>query len=119
MSTTSSTTTSGPRSLPPHMRREGFAPPADLAALRDSPQEEGMRRVRTPLGAHAWLVTRYADVREVLGDAERFSNESLPPFPVPGGAPDGETAGDRRAGSLLLTDPPEHTRLRKLLTGEF
>ena len=24
-----------------------------------------------------------------------------------------------RAGNLLMTDPPEHTRLRRLLTGEF
>ena len=103
--------------LPAHMQRVGFAPPSELAALRDAPEGGGMRRVTTALGGTAWLVTRYADVREVLGDAERFSNESMPPFPVPGDGPDSED--DRRAGSLLMVDPPEHTRLRKLLTGEF
>jgi cytochrome P450 len=33
--------------------------------------------------------------------------------------PDRESDADPRAGQLLLQDPPEHTRLRRLLTGEF
>jgi len=101
--------------LPLHMRRERFDPPAQLTALRESGE---LHRVRTPFGNTAWLVTRYADVREVLGDAERFSNRSAMPF----AGVDEEVAGteeERRAGSLLLFDPPEHTRLRRLLTCEF
>lgn len=104
---------SSPTTLPLHMQRDRFDPPAALTALREEPALHG---VTTPLGSRAWLVTRYADAREVLGDAERFSNQSM--IPVDDGN-DGETPEERRAGSLLLFDPPEHTRLRRLLTGEF
>jgi cytochrome P450 len=40
-----------------------------FAVLR---KEEPLCRVRMPYGEPAWLATRYADVRTVLGDA-RFS----------------------------------------------
>src|ERR1700753_3662826 len=102
--------------MPLHMQRDprdGIAPPDALGALRDDPAGDGIRRVTTPLGSPALLVTRHADVREVLGDAERFSTQGFPLLPVPGDEP-----GDQRAGALLMTDPPEHTRLRRLLTGE-
>jgi cytochrome P450 len=36
-------------------------------------------KVACPTGIDAWLVTRYADVREVLGDPERFSLANQPP----------------------------------------
>ncbi len=97
--------------LPLHMRRERFDPPGEMAGLREQP---GLARVTTPIGRPAWLVTRYEDAREVLGDAVRFSSAGLPVIPVPGTTPE-----DQRSGNLLMTDPPEHTRLRRLLTGEF
>ena len=97
-----------PTTLPLHMQRDRFDPPARMADLRGRP---GLERVTTPLGLTAWLVTRYADAREVLGDATRFSSAGLPALP---GSDD-----DQRAGNLLMIDPPEHTRLRRLLTGEF
>jgi cytochrome P450 len=98
--------------VPPlHMRRERFDPPAEIAAIRE---RSGLGRVTTPIGRAAWLVTRYEDAREVLGDAARFSSAGLPVIPVPGADP-----GQQRAGHLLMLDPPEHTRLRRLLTGEF
>jgi cytochrome P450 len=94
------------------MQRDHFAPLPETQAARDEP---GLPTIRTALGTSARLVTRYADVREVLGDAERFTNTGLPRLP----APDGQDGADFRAGNLLATDPPEHTRLRRLLTGEF
>ncbi|MDL5159960.1 cytochrome P450 [Actinomycetospora termitidis] len=94
--------------LPLHMQRNRFDPPSRLAELREQPGLEG---VRTPLGLAAHLVTRYADAREVLGDATRFSSAGMPALP---GA-----AQDQRVGNLLALDPPDHTRLRRLLTGEF
>ncbi len=103
--------------LPVYMRRDGFDPDPELREMRE---DEGVRRVRTPLGYDAWLVTRYADVRAVLGDAERFSN-AFQPFLQPPGMP--ETSEDElarlRAGNLLAFDPPEHTRLRRMLAPEF
>ncbi|MFD0662094.1 cytochrome P450 [Thermocatellispora tengchongensis] len=103
--------------LPLHMRRDGFDPVPELSALREG---EGVRRVTTPLGLEAWLVTRFADVREVLGDSERFSNVLHRAVRVPGmeGYTEEELAR-LRAGNMLACDPPEHTRLRRMLTPEF
>ncbi len=98
--------------LPLHMRRREFDPDPELAAVRERP---GLQRVPTPYGREAWLVTRYDDVREVLRNAELFSYAggiTLPPMSE-------EQARRLRAGALLLMDPPDHTRLRRMLTPEF
>ncbi|MGA6208451.1 cytochrome P450 [Nocardia testacea] len=77
-------------------------------------REEPVCRVELPYGGEGWLVTRYEDVKLVLGDP-RFSRaatvgrEDLPratPAPV-------------RPDSLLSMDPPEHSRLRKLVAKAF
>jgi cytochrome P450 len=99
------------KDLPLHVQRDHFDPPAAVSALRDQP---GLEQVTDALGNPAWLVTRYDEAREVLGDASRFSNDRLPAVRMPGTDP-----AVMRAGNLLMNDPPEHTRLRRLLTGEF
>jgi cytochrome P450 len=103
--------------LPLHMRRNGFDPVPDMAAMRD---EEGVRRVETAFGMPAFLVARHADVKAVLADHARFSNEFRRDIEVPG-APklSDEERARMRAGNLLGVDPPEHTRLRRMLTAEF
>ncbi|AWS47035.1 cytochrome P450 [Streptosporangium sp. 'caverna'] len=103
--------------LPLHMRRAEFGPDPELGALRDG---EGVRRVSTPLGIDAWLVTRYEDVRTVMGDAERFSTAWRGGIRLPGVMEmSDEERAELRAGNLLAFDPPEHTRLRRMLTPEF
>ncbi|MHA6624894.1 cytochrome P450 [Pseudonocardia sichuanensis] len=105
---------------PDHPRRLGFGPVPEIAALRDRP---GLTRVPTPFGPQAWLTTRYADVRRLLGDTESFANgwtpEDLPRDE--GGTPrvDPRQLSGDRAGNLLALDPPDHTRLRRMLTPEF
>src|SRR4051794_28529518 len=89
--------------LPVHMRRDHLDPAADLRRLAG---DGGLARSETLLGP-AWLVSRHADVREVLGDADRFSSSGTNPTAI---NPD---------GFLLGYDPPEHTRLRRMLTPEF
>src|SRR5919199_1837562 len=102
--------------MPVHMQRVGFDPPPELARLR---ADEGVLKVVTPFGLHAWLVTRYDDVRMVLSDPERFSNARTD-FPFAGQLQlSREEIAQRRAGQLLNMDPPEHTRLRRMLTPEF
>ena len=103
--------------LPLHMRRDGFDPVPAMAAMRD---DEGVRRVDTAFGMPAFLVARHADVRAVLADHTRFSNEFRRAVEVPG-APElsEEERAQMRAGNLLGVDPPEHTRLRRMLTPEF
>ncbi|WP_433428110.1 cytochrome P450 family protein [Nonomuraea sp. CA-141351] len=84
--------------------------------------ESPVVRVITPIGLHAWMVTRYEDVRPALNDprlsksAARFA-EILEQRSIP---PDSRIQlADSVAGHMLNTDPPDHTRLRKLVNRAF
>lgn len=103
--------------VPVYLRRDGFTPTPDLGRLRDAGVVE---RVTTPFGLTAWLLTRHDDVRTVLADSARFSNDpsDMPPLPGLDDLTDDERA-PLRFGNLLGVDPPEHTRLRRTLTAEF
>jgi cytochrome P450 len=102
--------------LPLQMRRNGFDPVEELTQARDG---AGVTRVMTPFGVPAYLVLRYEDVREVLSDSTRFSNV----FNAAGTPGVTQVSEDElaamRAGNLIGLDPPEHTRLRRMLTPEF
>jgi cytochrome P450 len=105
-------------SLPPlHMRRTDFDPIPELGEIRET---TGVRTVVNAFGMEVLLITRHDDVKAVLADHERFSNERPPGFVLPG-APVVTAEEQRRAqsGNLLGLDPPRHTRLRRMLTGEF
>ncbi|WP_396925470.1 cytochrome P450 [Mycolicibacterium sp.] len=104
--------------LPPlHMRRNGFDPTSELRDIRDG---DGVVTAVNAFGMQVYLITRYDDVKSVLSNHEHFANGRPPGFVLPG-APqlsEEEQAG-ARAGNLLALDPPAHTRLRRMLTGEF
>lgn len=101
---------------PLDLRRTGFGPAPDAEAVRDG---AGIARVPTPFGPPAWLLTRQADVRRMLGDADTFANGWTPEDLAGDVRRDPrQLSGDRR-GNLLSLDPPEHTRLRRMLAGEF
>ncbi|MFG3349939.1 cytochrome P450 [Streptomyces sp. NPDC048018] len=70
-----------------------------------------VHEVVTPDGMPAWLVVGYEEARAALAD-QRLS-KSFSAFDLP--LPEGEIIGPH----LLIVDPPDHTRLRKLVTGEF
>jgi cytochrome P450 len=73
---------------------------------------EPLVRVRLPFGEEAWLATRHADVKVVLGDA-RFSRAASVDRDEPRTTP-------RRIGSGILSmDPPDHSRLRRLVAKAF
>jgi cytochrome P450 len=80
------------------------------AALRS---EEPLCRVRLPYGEPAWLATRYEDVKVVLGDP-RFSRAAAVGRDQPRARP--YPAG---AGAMISLDPPEHSRLRRLVARAF
>ena len=104
--------------LPPlHMRRTDFDPIPELGEIRET---VGVRTVVNAFGMEVFLVTRHDDVKAVLADHERFSNERPPGFVLPG-APvvSAEEQQQAQSGNLLGLDPPKHTRLRRMLTGEF
>jgi cytochrome P450 len=109
--------TQAPELPPLHMRRDAFNPTPELREIRET---SGVRTVRNAFGMQVYLVTRHDDIKEVLSDHERFSNGRPPGFALPG-APDisAEEQASANAGNLLGLDPPEHQRLRRMLTGEF
>lgn len=78
---------------------------------------EPVARVCLAGGADVWLVTRYDDIKSVLSDP-RFRRSY-----DPGDARQPIAAlkkGARRSPALLpIADPPEHTRLRRLVTKAF
>ncbi|WP_101950564.1 cytochrome P450 [Mycobacterium sp. 3519A] len=104
--------------LPPlHMRRVGFDPTPALGEIRES---TGVRTATNSFGMTIYLVTRHEDIKAVLSDHERFSNGRPPGFVIPGAPPvSEEEQASSRAGNLLSLDPPEHQRLRRMLTSEF
>jgi cytochrome P450 len=65
-------------------------------------------------GHEAWLVTSYEDVRTILRDSRFSANHDRPGFPQMGPV-------DRavRPGTFAHMDPPDHTRLRRILAPEF
>ncbi|MEN2416777.1 cytochrome P450 [Streptomyces rimosus] len=102
----------GPGQIPAHLRRDRFDPVPELRRqVREAPLvvadvEFGL------FGRVKWVATGEAEIREVLGDLKRFSSR-LPD--------DGQdTSGARAApGNLLQCDPPDHTRLRRMVAPEF
>jgi cytochrome P450 len=75
-------------------------------------EKDPVSKLVTFLGMDVWLVTGDAEAREVLGDLTSYSTD-VRPYYGKSGADNGDIGG------LGFTDPPEHTRLRKLLTPEF
>jgi cytochrome P450 len=90
--------------------RDGLDPVPEVGRLRE---QSPVSRLPIPMGIRAWLVTGYEPVRAVLGSADGFSND-FGAF----AAQVGLTAG-QQPGGLGMSDPPVHTRLRRLVTPEF
>lgn len=80
-----------------------------------------VHRTRLPSGVEAWLVTRYADARRTLADPRLSKNPQHHAEDAPGRSRTG-IPGERGAGlmtHLLNIDPPDHTRLRRLVAKAF
>jgi cytochrome P450 len=93
------------------LRRIGLDPVPELAAAN----ERGpVTRLKLPLGLRGWLITGYDETRAVLGAGPTaFSNDFTNMVGKVG------IAADQDPGGLGFTDPPQHTRLRHLLTPHF
>ena len=76
-------------------------------------QKGPVAKVVTFLGVEVWLVTGDAEAREVLATPTSYSTDIRPYMGRSGNADSGDIGG------LGFTDPPDHTRLRRLLTPEF
>ncbi|WP_184350645.1 cytochrome P450 family protein [Streptomyces olivoverticillatus] len=80
-----------------------------------------VHRTELPSGVEAWLVTRYADARQALAD-QRLSKNPVHHSENAHGKGKVGIPGERSANlmtHLLNIDPPDHTRLRRLVSKAF
>jgi cytochrome P450 len=88
--------------------KDPFNPAPEFARIRsEQPVFSVQRRLPNDRFVTMWLITRYADARELLSSRDTSNSfgrsESVAAQP----------------GFLLSLDPPDHTRIRHMLTGQF
>lgn len=83
-------------------------------AYRELQRDESLSRVQLPFGGEAWLAVRHGDVRAVMEDP-RFSRAAVVGREMPRVLPEVE----RNGASVMMMDPPDHSRLRKVLGRAF
>ncbi|MFE0464207.1 cytochrome P450 [Kitasatospora sp. NPDC058965] len=99
----------------PFTRGCPFSPPAEYAELRET---EPVSKVTVSVnGREAWLLTKYEDVRKVLGDRTMSSDMRLDGHPIQLQIP--VELIKMAPPSLFNMDPPVHTAQRRLLMPEF
>ncbi|WP_405948470.1 cytochrome P450 [Streptomyces prunicolor] len=80
-----------------------------------------VHKTRLPSGVEAWLVTRYVDAKHALADPRLSKNPAHHDEPAHAKGKTG-IPGERKAElmtHLLNIDPPDHTRLRRLVSKAF
>lgn len=112
--------TSAPQSPTPALFSWEFAadPYPAYAWLRE---HAPVHRTELPSGVEAWLVTRYDDARQALAD-QRLSKNPGNHRATENGRRKVGIPGERSANlmtHLLNIDPPDHTRLRRLVSKAF
>jgi oxidation protein CepE len=90
-------------------RRDRFDPVPELRALMAEGTMTVLGTEEPPGGRTAWLATGFDEIRQVLG-SDRFSSRLLY---------GGTAAGFAWPGFLTQYDPPEHTRLRRMVASAF
>lgn len=109
-------TSPGPNTMTLPMERDHpFDPPAELRRLRAG---RPINRLAFPDGHLGWLVTGHSVGRQVLSDPRFSARQELRHFPVRLPLVS-EQRGPARPGWFIRMDPPDHTRYRRLLTGQF
>lgn len=92
------------------MRRDGTDPVDRLAKVQ---AKRPVSKVSLPFGMDAWIVTGYEESRAVLGATDAFSTDFAHL------AANAGVTAEQPPGGLGFSDPPVHTRLRRILTPEF
>ncbi|MFI6318516.1 cytochrome P450 [Nonomuraea sp. NPDC050556] len=89
--------------------RDRFDPVRQLQSLMAEGRMTKLGTEGSPGGRTAWLATGFDEVRQVLG-SDRFSSRLLY---------GGTAAGITFPGFITQYDPPEHTRLRRVVSSAF
>jgi len=92
------------------LRRNGVDPLPELKQYRET---SPMQLLPMPFDFRLWLITGHEESRQVLRDRSSYSNDIRHLF-----SGDGPSTADD-VGGLGFTDPPTHTRLRKIVSPEF
>jgi cytochrome P450 len=100
----------------PRERGSLFDPPPDY---RDLQVSDPVSPLVFPDGRSGWLVTRYDDVRALFADGRFSSRRSFAMNPVRQTPEELRPYMEPEPGQFIGLDPPEHTRYRRLLTGQF
>jgi cytochrome P450 len=93
-----------------------FAPPAELARLR---ADHPVTPLAFPDGHLGWLVTGHDAARTVLADPRFSTRPELKHSPLGVAPRPGGPGRPAAPGWFVNMDPPEHTRYRRMLTGQF
>ena len=93
-----------------------FNPIAELGGHRP---DEPLRAFRYPDGHTGWLVSGHALTRTVLTDLRFSSRAELKRAPVHRPGADPFFGQPTPPGWFIDLDPPDHTRFRRLLAGQF
>ncbi|SES04899.1 cytochrome P450 [Lentzea albida] len=96
-----------------------FDPPSAITKVRSTRPVSPML---FPDGHEGWLISGYDAVRQALADTRFSSRQDLgvlhAPYPTPG-MPEFTEPSPPEPGVFISMDAPEHTRLRRKLTGAF
>ncbi len=108
-----------PHGLPMERDAGPFDPPSEITRLREGRPVSPMV---FPDGHEGWLVTGYEAVRRLMADTRFSSRLDIGvlhvPFETPG-MPVATEPSPQMPGVFVAMDPPDHTRLRRKLTGAF
>jgi len=108
-----------PHGLPMERDAGPFDPPRQITLLRSA---RPVSPLVFPDGHEGWLVTGYDAVRQVMADTRFSSRRDIDivhvPYETPG-MPAATEPAPQMPGVFIAMDPPDHTRLRKRLTGAF
>ncbi len=97
----------------PMQRGCPFHPPEKMTRLQ---KEDPFARVKIWDGTEPYLLTRYVDIRSVLSNAGISTNANVDGYPH---ILEGRMVSDKADKSFIRKDPPEHTRLRRMVMREF
>lgn len=101
----------------PRERSHPFDPPAELGTLRE---REPLSRLAYPCGHIGWLATSHELARKILADPRFSARQELLRSPVhPTNLAEASTGEPAQPGFFEFMDPPEHSRYRRLLAGQF
>ncbi|MFE7741529.1 cytochrome P450 [Nocardia sp. NPDC057455] len=108
-----------PNGLPTERDASPFDPPRDITRLRET---HPVCPLIFPDGHEGWLVTGYDAVRRLMADNRFSSRQDIGilhvPYETPG-MPVATEPSPQVPGLFVAMDPPDHTRLRRKLTGAF